>query len=572
MSKLKNIIYWIVIISCFIGIEFASAQSSLPCGICHSSQKDLWLTSRHANTQNDVAVELAANWQGQTPDSVINGSAAENCVACHSPIAVTTNSGMTEVQVMGHYFTTTGGLYTDSTHTADTSTWPHLWCTSCHNVPMDHPVNLPTISIFNSTTAHYDSITNSSALCGQCHGTLRFAETDHRIYDAWKLSRHGHRGQTDVASELAAAWSGKTPDDVINGPDAENCIACHAPTAVKPKYGDTTEVMVLNRFFSTTGGVFTESTTVADTSHWPDLACASCHNPHRPDTLSYYNSSTRTYQYMSSSSQLCGQCHGNLRFPGTDHMSYNIESGTGGIGVPDGITMPGTECVSCHMHKGEVDGTNSLFYGGHGWSVFIHEPDGSTSAACTSCHLSMNADSAMGQVERWKADFTQLDSIAQFKVAEADTFMQSNSDSLKLVYLAEAHNNLSFAESDESGGFHNHNYSVALLNDAIAKADLIITGVEEPPTNLPLRFELAQNYPNPFNPITQIHYSLPINCWVTMKVFNILGQEVALLANGMQVAGYKSVNFNAANLPSGIYIYKLNAGTFTDVKKMLLVR
>ena len=562
-----------------IGVAFTSAQSQLPCGACHASEKTNWLSGRHANTQNDVAGELAANWQGQTADSVINGSAAENCVACHSPLSVTTNGGMNEVQVMGHFFTVTGGAYTDSTHAADTANWPHVGCNTCHDVPINHPAGLPTTSIFNSTSANYDSIGSVSLLCGQCHGTSRFTDTDHRIYDAWKLSRHGRRGQGDVASELASSWAGQTPNDVINGPDAENCVACHAPTAVNQKRGDTTEVMVLNRFFTTVGGVFTSSTTVADSSHWPDVDCIACHDPHRPDTLSYYNSSTRKYEVMGSPNQLCGQCHGNLRFPETDHLSYNIESGTGGIGVPDQITMPGTKCTSCHMQKGEIDGTNSLMYKGHSWSVFIRETDGSTTASCTSCNAGMNADSARAVIDQRKAVFYSIDSLAQVEVALADTFMQGVSDSVKLRYLEEAKHNLAFAESDESGGFHNYLYSTALLNDAIAKSNEIVTGVERDGSYKPARFALLQNHPNPFNPTTTLKYQLPITSKVDLRVYNLLGQVVATLVDEVQPSGSKSIDWNASGFASGLYFYRLEAvsesdpsKTFTQVKKMLLLK
>jgi hypothetical protein len=90
--------------------------------------------------------------------------------------------------------------------------------------------------------------------------------------------------------------------------------------------------------------------------------------------------------------------------------------------------------------------------------------------------------------------------------------------------------------------------------------------------NMPEVFTLHQNYPNPFNPSTIIEYDLPSREYVTLKVYNMLGQEVAVLAEGLQEPGYKSITFEIANLPSGVYIYRLMAGTFVDTKKMLLIR
>lgn len=91
-------------------------------------------------------------------------------------------------------------------------------------------------------------------------------------------------------------------------------------------------------------------------------------------------------------------------------------------------------------------------------------------------------------------------------------------------------------------------------------------------SQLPKEFKLEQNYPNPFNPSTVIHYQLPVDCKVTLKVFNILGQEVATLVDEFQDAGYKYVEWNAKNYPSGIYYVKMKADGFMDMKKVVLVR
>ena len=85
-------------------------------------------------------------------------------------------------------------------------------------------------------------------------------------------------------------------------------------------------------------------------------------------------------------------------------------------------------------------------------------------------------------------------------------------------------------------------------------------------------FNLAQNYPNPFNPSTKINYSLQAEGLVTLKVFNILGQEVATLINDFQTAGTHSVNFDASKLSSGIYLYKIDSNGFTQTKKMMLIK
>ncbi|MCE1188491.1 MAG: T9SS type A sorting domain-containing protein [Ignavibacteria bacterium] len=88
----------------------------------------------------------------------------------------------------------------------------------------------------------------------------------------------------------------------------------------------------------------------------------------------------------------------------------------------------------------------------------------------------------------------------------------------------------------------------------------------------PLQFELEQNYPNPFNPSTVITYSLANRDKISLKVYDVLGREVRTLADGMQEAGRHDANFNAANLASGIYIYRLTGSNFSVSKKCVLVK
>jgi subtilisin family serine protease len=88
----------------------------------------------------------------------------------------------------------------------------------------------------------------------------------------------------------------------------------------------------------------------------------------------------------------------------------------------------------------------------------------------------------------------------------------------------------------------------------------------------PTSYALLPNYPNPFNPVTQIKYALPEGIHVALKVYDILGREVAALVNGFEEAGYKEVNFDASALPSGMYFYRLSAGKFIQMKKMILIK
>ncbi len=97
-------------------------------------------------------------------------------------------------------------------------------------------------------------------------------------------------------------------------------------------------------------------------------------------------------------------------------------------------------------------------------------------------------------------------------------------------------------------------------------------GVDENSASIPTEHKLEQNIPNPFNPSSIVNYQLPIDNWVTLRVYNILGKEVATLVDGFEPAGYKSVNFDASSLPSGVYFYRMIAGSYTDVKKMMVAK
>jgi hypothetical protein len=106
-----------------------------------------------------------------------------------------------------------------------------------------------------------------------------------------------------------------------------------------------------------------------------------------------------------------------------------------------------------------------------------------------------------------------------------------------------------------------------LNSGTIARQDLNI-GMQ----SNPISYILHQNMPNPFNPTTMINYELPEDSRVTLKVYNILGQEVASLVDGLEDAGYKTAIFNSENMASGVYFYRITAGRYSDIKKMILIR
>lgn len=109
-------------------------------------------------------------------------------------------------------------------------------------------------------------------------------------------------------------------------------------------------------------------------------------------------------------------------------------------------------------------------------------------------------------------------------------------------------------------------------NDIVLKTASLINGVPDDENSLPVEFRLYQNYPNPFNPVTNINYDIPKNSYVKITVYDMLGKEVKILENGYKQPGRHSTSFNGLDYATGIYYYKIEAGNYSEVKKMVMVK
>lgn len=107
------------------------------------------------------------------------------------------------------------------------------------------------------------------------------------------------------------------------------------------------------------------------------------------------------------------------------------------------------------------------------------------------------------------------------------------------------------------------------LSDSLMSGTIVgVTGQEE----VPVSFSLGQNYPNPFNPSTTVHFEIPNAAHVTLKVYNVLGQEVITVVDEEKVAGRYDVRIDASTLSSGAYFYRLQAGDFVQARKLVVLR
>jgi hypothetical protein len=127
--------------------------------------------------------------------------------------------------------------------------------------------------------------------------------------------------------------------------------------------------------------------------------------------------------------------------------------------------------------------------------------------------------------------------------------------------------NYSFIDEEVSSGKYYYRLKQIDYDGTFEYSDII-----ETEKLLPLVFSLEQNYPNPFNPVTNIKFQIPVSEFVSLKIFDVLGNEVAVLVNEFKSAGIYRLSFNASELGSGVYFYKLISGSFIETKKMILMK
>lgn len=124
---------------------------------------------------------------------------------------------------------------------------------------------------------------------------------------------------------------------------------------------------------------------------------------------------------------------------------------------------------------------------------------------------------------------------------------------------------ISFSGSSANG-------SSSILSGFLTNYSIIITDIKDDHQIIPTVYKLNQNYPNPFNPSTIINYQIPEEGFITLKVYDIIGKEVKTLINENKPAGSYNVKFDASDLSSGIYIYRIRANNFVQSRKMLLIK
>ncbi len=264
---------------------------------------------------------------------------------------------------------------------------------------------------------------------------------------------------------------------------------------------------------------------------------------------------------------------------------------TFGLELPTSPHAQATEnaCVDCHMANGtypdaiDEDG-NIKTFGGHTFNM-VNQDGEHHVASCEPCHgnfgdefgdkkyyVNGKADlDGDGNVEGLQDEVHGLlEELAALLPKDQNGNVAVNDSSVTVVQARAAFNYF-FVEEDRSFGVHNPAFTVALLKASI-EAVGGVTYIDYPEGEIPQDFQLSQNYPNPFNPTTKIKFSLPQSAHVKLVIYDVLGKEITKLVEGDMSAGSHEVQFNASNMASGVYIYKIDAGDFSSIKKMLLMK
>jgi hypothetical protein len=455
-----------------------------------------------------------------------------------------------------------------------------IGCESCHGPGSEHAMTTDTLKINADVGAEK---------CGQCHG------------EPW---RHSKFQQYENSMHSEIVWSSSFAQAPTNAEFGKNtlgnCIRCHDGQG----------------YVNFTKGVGTNTNGMTQ-AQLQNVTCATCHDPHgNSNEYSLRNRPTGSdtlgngysYTNLGGSGKTCMDCH-KARRNNVTYCATRVTSSTWGPhhnGQSDillgqnaaAFTVPymsgshkniSNTCVTCHMAPTTDTGTVTRDkVGGHTWNLHDAASNYDHVAGCVGCHPGVTkftdfmatADfDGNGQVQSWVQEVqglehalawylppTGTDSVA-WQLIAADSFN---------VNLRKAYWNWQLIEGDKSSGMHNPFYTVQVLQQSILALGYPI-GVQINAGEVPKVFELSQNYPNPFNPSTQFKFSLPSKANVTIKIFDITGREIATLVNGDMVAGNYTANWDGRNslsqqVSSGVYFYKMVAGSFVETKKMILVK
>ncbi|MCX7875856.1 MAG: T9SS type A sorting domain-containing protein [Melioribacteraceae bacterium] len=550
-------------------------DTKVTCKTCHSTQVTEFEKTGHA-----VALKYPIDNYA---------SFRSTCISCHTTgyntKTTAVNDGFDDFTFTFPTVIATGNYDKLLKDFPDAMKRANVQCESCHGPASGH---------LGATTDFRIQANFDADVCASCHNS----GTHHLLPEQWEASLHS--GATSYPT----------------GAGREGCVRCHTGSG----------------FAQFTKGI-PSTDPYYDVSYSP-ISCAGCHEPHKAtniyqlrkvdaDLLIAGGKTMKVTTAQAGTGTLCMNCH-QSRAEANAALAASISSRFGPHYSSQGDIFFGNNmlelggqkllstnhkgytkdgCVTCHMFglatPTDTQG-NVIKVGGHTFSV--KTPDGKDNMpVCTQCHggtFQSFADAKLFingygdwdgdkvveglQAEVWGMIRKIMDELAKLPGNTFSTeYGQYDAAGKFLPFPVpkstwtkdqlSAYWNAITAHNDKSGGIHNPKYVVTGLLGAM-KLLKLSTDIRQDDTSIPVTYELYQNYPNPFNPTTNIKFALPKSGNVKLVVYDITGKEVSTLVNNYLNAGQYTFEFNAKNLASGIYLYRIETDNFVKVNKMILMK
>ncbi len=554
----------------YVGVgNFDGVSASFPsCMSCHTGQPvfdgiySSWQNTGHANTLKNAM----DNW------SFFDTS----CLKCHSTGTdynlVAANNGFDDVAAtLGWVWV---GPPAPGKWAAFKSAYPGavkfatIGCENCHGAGSNHPSAQSGAQF--KTMATYEA-----GVCSQCHGESQGVQYETSLHSEAIWSNSFAQGSTSQNNSL------------------NNCIRCHDAKG----------------YINFTNGTTTNTTGMTRSMHVA-ITCQTCHDPH--GSANEYNlrnspSSSDTlgngFAYTSGGlGKLCMDCH-KARRDNVSYQSTNISSTWGphhsvqtdnllgknavefsGPYLTNAHQMVLTDaCVTCHMTLlPDTSVTNLNKVGAHTFRLKNPDTGYEHTGGCVNCHGQKSSFDDFMASSDYDKDGTIESIPSEVQGALMNirmllppvgvdsiswTGIRASADS---VLFKKAYWNYQLIAYDGSNGMHNSKFAFDVLTQT--QNALGFVSVDQEPTGVINSYSLSQNYPNPFNPTTVINFSLPEQTNVKVIIYDALGNQVDVIADGVKSAGNYSVKWNASNNASGIYFYKLETNNFVQVRKMILMK
>lgn len=571
------------------------ASSGLACATCHNNTSDPIVTN-WGGTGHATMFTRAMNGTPGLSGPTDHYSAS--CIGCHvtgydkNPTAI--NNGFDDLTFTYPTVLGAGGYDKLVAAFPDAMKRANIQCESCHGPASAHSGV--------QTDARIEATFNP-AVCAYCHDS----GTYHIFPAQYKSSLHANPVDESDRATCVPCHTGKGFAQVTSGMTTADpyfdlsyspisCQACHDPHSAAK----------INQLRTVTVSLLGPNATKVPIVAGKGALCMNCHQ-----------SRTEANAALTASiSVRFGPHYG----PQGDILFGRNMLEVGGVKLStSGHYWVEDACVKCHMHV-NASPTNPdgsiVEMGGHsfGMSSYKKEANGdyqidpvtkrrivekNNMEACAPCHGSTfgsfknvgfymngtgdfdNDGTGEGlQLEVWgmvNKIMTELGKIpgSTFS-AEYGQFADGKFYAFPVPKTAwtktqlSAYWNAITAHNDKSGGIHNPKYVVSALRGAMGSLG-IPTGVEKEEA-IPIAYTLYQNYPNPFNPTTNIKFALPASGHVKLTIYDAVGREVSTLVNNELSAGTHNIEWKANNMASGVYLYRIEAGNYVKVNKMLLVK